>query len=199
MKTKNKEFIELPEALQKIFNDTKDTPMEEPELYEIIKKRQAKEASVLDIVVHLLDIEALDTYEADVLIAFGKQIEERVVAFIDVDGYYKTTSNFDEWQPVKPSKAFAILKQEKENIQLSKKLFKDVDWEDKKSVDKIPQSTFDKVEEARESFKKMIIEASGIANYEELDKWEQDLCIAMTASSAGRFDNSALGKLFKDS
>lgn len=199
MKAKKDELIELPKDLQEKFNETKELPSDEPELYKIIVSIQANEASKLEIAVHMLGEDSLDNYEEGVIETFCDNIIARVSSFMDEDGYYKNAPALKTWQPIKPSKAFKILKSEKANIKIKQKILKDVDFTDSKSMEKVSDKDWDKITKMGKDFEKQILEISGVEDIEKLSKWEKDLLLNMTSDSIRRFDNSSLGKLFRDS
>lgn len=168
---KNKEANkEMPEGLQSIFASIKNTPIEEPVLFEIANKISNNEASIIDVVLNFLNDEQIDKYTINDLSFFAGRVLEKVKSLKDENGIFKSTPNTSMWQPPKPShikKLDAILRR--------------------------PANTAEEVELKEVEAQNLLIESSGVI-LDNLSDWEKTLVVEQSHEAYKGYLNSFLGK-----
>lgn len=166
-KIKAKEETPLPENLQKILDGIKNTPIDEPEIYEMAKKVNSNELSIIDLVLKFLTEEELDNHSVDEVSYFAGKLKRKVESLKDEDGIFKSTPNTSTWQPPKPSLARKI-----DNI-LRDKTLDDNEREEKAS--------------------KVLFESSTCIK-ENLTEWEIQLVKEQSKEAYRGYLNSFVGK-----
>jgi len=82
---------ELPPGLQKVLDNLKDTPIDEPEVFEAIEKSEDEGKGV--IARKLLSIEEITQYKASEIGDFIYAVEQKITSLKNDDGTYKSTPN----------------------------------------------------------------------------------------------------------
>jgi hypothetical protein len=182
---KAKEEYKMPEGLQKKLDDVKNTPLEEPKLFEVVEKIENQEASILEIVLTQLTEKEMDKYSMDDIYIFARAVIDKVGSLEDAKGVFKQTENTKSWQPPKPSDAIkfeqiTLKKQKKANEFLSAS-------EDKKEK---AMEAFDEVAKELDEF---LVSCTGV-DTEKLSVWEKKLVKAQTEEAFQGAVNSFLGK-----
>ena len=161
---------ELPEDLKKILEKVKNNPIDEPEIFELNKKVENQEASIIELVLKFLTEEELDKHSADDISFLAGKIARKVSNKKDDNGVFKTTPNTSTWERPKPSQVmkFEKLQNKKaENEKAGKKKQKDLE-------DLIYKSC--KIDKSK------------------LTEWEQELVVDKTIEAHKGYLNSFMGK-----
>lgn len=158
---------DMPSELRKIYKQIGNTPIDEPEVYEMSKKIVSQELSIIDLLMNYMSVEDMDKYSIDEVSFLAGEIIRKVNAKKDEDGTFKTTPNLKSWQPPKPSHI-------KKFETLSKKV----------------------VEGGKDALKEMedfLFEASCV-DAENLSEWEKELSTEQTQEAILGYVNSFMGK-----
>ena len=169
---KQKEEETLPEGLKKIYDEVKNTPNDEPELFELTKEIQRQDKSIVDLVLRFMNEEELDEYSIDEIAFFAGMVTRKVTSKKDENGVFKQTKNTEKWQRPKPS---AI------------KTF------DKKVKSFNNETSDEEKIKLNNEFEEFLLKASKMDGV-KLSEWEKELVIQQTSESIRGYLNSFLGK-----
>lgn len=189
-KIENKiDYEGLPEGLQVKYDGIKDNPTEEPKLYDIAKKLDNQEASVISIALHLMSESEIDQYSISEISYFVGRVVRKITQFKNDDGVYKKTPNTLNWQPPKPS---SLVKYESFVKQLGDCGQELIKARHDKKEDIIKELNL-KFETLNTEFDSFLLSVTTL-NVEKLSEWEKSLVIQQTKDAFMGSVNSFLGK-----
>lgn len=165
----------LPKLLQEKLDKIKNTPIDEPEIFEVLKGIEKEELSIIDLVLRFLTEEELDEFSIEDVASFAGMVNRKITARKDEKGIFKQTPNTAGWQRPKPSH----IKKYEELTKAIKKAMVN------KEVDKIP--------ELSEKLTSFLYEASKVEE-DKLTDWEKQLVVEQTTEAIKGYLNSFLGK-----
>jgi len=171
----SEKFETLPQALQDVYEKVGQTPIEEPELYEISERIAKSEGSIVEIAMKVMTDDEVDEYSIEDIGFLCGEINRKVRYIKDKSGVFKSTPNTEDWQPPKPTKLFKY----------------------KKVIDNITEAEksgdVKKAEEANAEKEKFLFKSCGI-DADKLSVWEKALVTAQTEEAFTGGLNSFLGK-----
>lgn len=106
---------ELPEELQKCLESYGNTPMDEPEIFELAKT--AKIEDIKEKVVKELDIDSFSAIDIGTL---ANRVYKQITDKIDKDGMYKTTPSIDRVKLPKTTQLRKLKQMATEEIEIEK-------------------------------------------------------------------------------
>jgi hypothetical protein len=169
-----KSLVDMPAGLKSIYDEVKNTPIDEPELYKLSKEIQSQDKSIIDLVLKFLNEDDMDKYDINEISYFAGAVIRKINSLKDENGVFKATPNTMEWQRPKPSS----IKKYESLLRSAQKIKRD----DKKAQ-----------EEINKEIEQFLLKTSTL-DESILTDWEKSLVIEQTAEALKGYLNSFLGK-----
>lgn len=171
---KQKEEATLPSGLKEILGKIGNTPIAEPELFELSKQIANQEKSIVDLVLKYLSEEDMDAYSIDNISYFAGMAIRQVTSKKDENGIFKQTEATKDWERPKPSHIKAFEAKIRESLKIDSKNTKETTkWS--------------------EEYEAFLLKASKMQD-KVLSEWEKQLVMEQTSGALNGYVNSFLGK-----
>lgn len=174
----------LPKQLQDKLNSIGNTPIDEPQLYELIKKSDEEGQAI--IALHLLSESEIQEFSAVDIGNFIYAVKRHVVDLTLPDGVFKTTPNTVE------CKLPSFI--QGDNLQrMARKQQRFLDGIKPTATDKEQEKIVKEFTTMVTTFNNEALSISGL-DIESLSDWEKDLVISQIVASATNAFSCATGK-----